>query len=275
MSKSISEIEIKTLKDFSSLIEDEVPLSENSTLWFRGCGDSDFELSPSIHRHPIIKDPKEIIDLEKDIIERFNQRSIPFLNNTYLNRTNDWEVLFFMQHYGISTRLLDWTENPYMALFFALTTAKFQVDISGKKNYFKKAAVWMLDPVLWNRESLKHLTFNGGIISVDDHAAEAFKPKQQFEHLNKNPIAIYGTHNSSRIVAQRGVFTVFGKETKSLEKIFLDEPYPESCLKRIILPEDSLGTLFNSLYSIGITDSVVYPDLEGFSTEIKRFFKFI
>ena len=119
------EKEIKTLKAFSSEVENRINNSTDKLLWFRGCGNSNYKLSPTIHRHPIIKDPKSIIELEQKIVNRFKQRSIPFLNRN-LNLENKWEVLFYMQHYGTPTRLLDWSENPYIALYFAVTSSSYK-----------------------------------------------------------------------------------------------------------------------------------------------------
>jgi hypothetical protein len=96
------------------------------------------------------------------MLSRFQQRSIPFLARPL---QGDWEKLFFMQHTAIPTRLLDWTENPFVALYFALT------DEPETPN--GDAAIWVLDPAAWNRKSLGHITFKGGILSVDDSLLEA------------------------------------------------------------------------------------------------------
>ena len=89
--------------------------------------------------------------------------------------------------------------------------------------------------------------------------------------MKEKPIAIYGTHNSNRIVAQRGVFTIFGKGTNPMNKV-LDED--NNCLSKIVLPKDKIESILSSLISIGITDSVVFPDLDGLSKELKRFHGF-
>ena len=41
---------------------------------------------------------------------------------------DEWNMLFFMQHYGVPTRLLDWTENPLIALYFAVMSSPFTVE---------------------------------------------------------------------------------------------------------------------------------------------------
>ncbi len=272
MATTLQTKEITTLKQFSSFVETNLTASEDFTLWFRGTGKSIYKLSPSIHRHPALSTPESVIELETKIIDRFNQRAVPFLN-TALDRKNDWEVLFFMQHYRIPTRLLDWTENPFISLYFALTTAEYEV-VGKKKEYKDDAALWVLDPVVWNRESLKGFSYKEGILSVEDSFVNSYKPRTAFGSIPQKPVAIFGTHNSPRIVSQRGVFTVFGKELQSMEDTYISESFPQDCLMKLVFPKAKINSLLQSLTSLGITDSVVYPDLEGLSKEIMRFFKF-
>ena len=266
------EKEIKTLKAYSSEVENRISDSSDSLLWFRGCGNSSYNLSPTLHRHPEITEPKEIISLEQKIVNRFKQRSIPFLDRN-LNLDNKWEVLFYMQHYGTPTRLLDWSENPFIALYFAATSAPYKRD--GKKiEYLNDISIWFLDPIKWNQKILEDVGFSEGIISYESKHIDSFEPFTDYNLMREKPIAIYGTHNSGRIVAQRGVFTIFGKGTKPMEKLFEDDAFPEDSLIKIIIPKAKIGGILKSLISIGITDSVVFPDLDGLSKEVKRFYKF-
>ncbi|MET3978829.1 hypothetical protein ABIB62_001399 [Mucilaginibacter sp. UYP25] len=272
MSTSLKTIEISTLKEFSSFLEEHLPSSKESTLWFRGAGRASYPLSPSLHRHATISEGDKIIDLEIDLVDRFKQRSVPFLSKS-IDKQNDWEVLFFMQHYGMPTRLLDWSESPFVSMYFALTSAPYELN-ARKRVYKEDCCVWVLDPVSWNQHSLKDFTYDKGILSVENHFADSYKPRTPFANIREKPIAIFGTHNSPRIVAQRGVFIVFGKSTTPMDQAYVDYSFPQDCLLKIVFPQAKIQHLVESLTSIGITDSVIYPDLEGFSKELRRFYKF-
>src|SRR5205807_197229 len=80
-------------------------------LWYRGCGRVSHQLKPSLYRHKGSNTIEDLMKLEKLLLARFQQRSIPFLSRSI---SDTWEWLFLMQHYGVPTRLLDWSESPLM-----------------------------------------------------------------------------------------------------------------------------------------------------------------
>ncbi len=188
-----------------------------TNLWFRGIGTSAYELVPSLYRHKKSKrsNRKKPAQLENEICERFKERAIPFMEKDI---TEPWERLFFMQHYGIPTRLLDWSENPLVALYFALADAK--KDDAG--NIVSSPTVWILDPVSWNKSSIETYVNCNRILTVTDPIMTNYALSPAGEILQNNPVAIYGAHNSKRIVAQRGVFVIFGKLNESMEQISLN-----------------------------------------------------
>jgi len=260
---------ISTLKGFIDSIESRLRATQSS-LWYRGCGEGSYNLIPSLFRHPDKTDINDLLVLESHLIGRFKQRSVPYQNREL---RDDWENIFFMQHFGVPTRLLDWTENPYISLYFALTDAM-------KKNSTPKtdAAIWILDPIAWNRKALHHIGFSGEVLALGDPPLEAYKPLTSSSTnpniMPSHPVALYGTHNSPRIVAQRGVFTIFGKDISPMEDIYISSDFPQDSLTKMIIPRAKIQSLLLSIISIGITDSVVFPDLDGLAKETKRFFGF-
>jgi hypothetical protein len=263
----VREEKIDSLPSYLALIE-KARLSQ--LLWYRGCGSCAYPLLPSLYRHQKRKTPEALAELEGQLMTRFRQRSIPYHSRSL---TDDWDTLFFMQHYGVPTRLLDWTENPFIGLHFALMGAN---RTPRRRLFTSDAAVWVLDPVAWNQYSLSVslLNFDGGVLSPGDEAMRRYRPAPKFAGMPNLPAALYGTHNSTRIVAQQGVFTIFGREKKPMEQVFDVEGFPDECLTKIILDKSLILQLRKSLLSHGITESLVFPDLEGLAREIKRVFGF-
>jgi hypothetical protein len=184
-----------------------------------------------------------------------------------------------MQHYGIPTRLLDWTENPFIAFYFAVMSGKFSVrrgqgHAGPNLRFSKDATVWILDPVAWTNHALKQQSYTGGVLTPGDAQLSRYKPLTKFDEMHTQPVALYGAHNSPRIVAQRGVFAIFGQDTISMERVYEQGSFPRVSLTKVILPKDAVPNMRNSILSHGITESVVFPDLEGLAKEMKREFGF-
>jgi hypothetical protein len=267
---TVREKKVRSLPEYLELVE-QAQSHASQSIWYRGCGSANYSLLPTLYRHLRLKTPDELADLERRLMTRFRQRSIPYHTRSL---ADDWDTLFFMQHYGVPTRLLDWTENPLIALHFALMTASRTSTPSGRLAFRSNAAVWMLDPVAWNRHALRHVSFEGGVLSPDDEAIKGYRPTPKFAGMHNHPVALYGAHNSARIVAQQGVFTIFGRDTKPMEQVFKTDTFPAECLTKITVQKSLILPLRKSLLNHGVTESVVFPDLEGLARETKRVFGF-
>ncbi|MEA2406942.1 MAG: hypothetical protein QOE69_1061 [Thermoleophilaceae bacterium] len=258
--------QVETLREYMEQIEE--LMAPRLPLWYRGVGSATHQLIPSLYRHASITGAAELMNLEARILQRFRERSIPYQP---IPVEKDWELLFLMQHFGVPTRLLDWTENPYIGLFFALTGAKIDYDTGIADG---PAAVWVLGPELWNQHTLSDISYDGGVLSIGSDPLKSYTPLGDPQYMRVAPAAMYGLHNSPRIVAQRGVFTIFGKEAASLEDLFAANDYPSEVLVKFEFPPEKIADLRESLFAIGVTDSVVYPDLAGLALELKRYFGF-
>ena len=270
---TLTEENITDIQQFSKFVQD-IHRKFNNVLWYRGCGRYSWGLSPSLFRHSKT-DIVELLELENQLMNRFKQRGYPFIQRVFADK---WELLFFMQHYGVPTRLLDWSENPYVALYFALTSAPATV-VNNNLVYSEDVSVWIFNPTMWNRHIFPQMGDDIDILSpINERQLEGYVPRENprndLQLIGDSPIAIYGTHNSQRIVAQRGVFTVFGKDRANMEDTYINRSFPQDAIIKLRFSKDAVGDLQRSLWAIGITDSVVFPDLDGLAKEIKRFFNF-
>ena len=89
---------------------------ENAPIYMsRGVSDSKYKLIPKVARDWHL--PLDLLKLHEEwMLSDFKIRATPFLDTVPVN---DWEWLAIAQHYGLPTRLLDWTLNPLVSLYFA------------------------------------------------------------------------------------------------------------------------------------------------------------
>jgi hypothetical protein len=112
-------ITITTLDAYLSEILAKDVLDER--VLYRGQQDASWKLTPQIDR-PAFKGyreekgwPREMH--EENILREFRKGVRPFISMASLP---PWEELALAQHHGLATRLLDWTSNPLVGLYFAV-----------------------------------------------------------------------------------------------------------------------------------------------------------
>ena len=225
--------------------------------WFRGHGHSSWSLEPGWYRpSSSVRGIGAEHYSEATLLENFQLRA-----PTYLERlpATDWEWLFLMQHYGLRTRLLDWTESSLIALYFAIR------DNSGDAD----AAVWALNPWWLNRQTFGEYV----LFPADDSRANEYAPLRPGQELKgKLPLAITPIHASQRIAAQRGVFTIHGTEQVALDRLARRGGKNRPCLRRMVIPRASVATVRRELAISGISESLIFPELSGLCREIKTGF---
>lgn len=102
---------VTSLEQFLSLLQ-----VYSEVDFFRGQSSKENPLIPSIGRYYTSGQETVLLQFEREIFEDFKRKYSMF---TDVRPKNDKELLFLAQHYGLPTRLLDWTYNPLIALYFA------------------------------------------------------------------------------------------------------------------------------------------------------------
>jgi FRG domain len=231
--------------------------SASRRLWFRGVHDARYALVPRLYRSE--SDAEDLLALEREMLAEFRSRSRSLLAPDI---ASDWEHLFVMQHYGVPTRLLDWSENAFYALYFALSVA-------AERGFTTDAAVWVMDPAGWNCGIFPSMQSPGNALCVGDAVLDPYQPGRELDEMGESAAAMWGLYNNPRITAQRGVFTVLGRGKNSLQDLFEAGSFPGQVLSCLRLPKSILSELNDQVRILGFRESMIYPDLSGLATEIR------
>lgn len=120
--RSLSQDEIKKSVDSSHTtisnwkdLHGKLESMRDSGWIFRGVSSPKHYLVPSIGRE-VVYGPYKLAQ-EQRLFEEFKNRAIALVSDP---RFDDWDWLAYAQHIGVPTRLLDWSVNPLVALYFAL-----------------------------------------------------------------------------------------------------------------------------------------------------------
>lgn len=298
--------EIKTVADFIKSVFEKISSFErdfnDNLFWFRGEASKNFAapLVPSIYRSSAVDIKKSkyaiaredsylvrIQEVEGNVSADFHRKAFPYIVSKKIDNT-PWNQYFLMQHYKIKTRLLDWTENCLLALFFALS------DTAAKND---DAKIWILKPFELNNRTIqiilksekeckiipsverpqnpcKILNDKGGIRLSEltrRYLKMDFESHEGEDILNVyHPLSIYPQYLDERMVAQRTCFTIFGNKIDGLLSLPIGK---RKVFDFIIIPNKSKEPILKELKLLGIDYSSIYPDLDGLGNSINEEFK--
>ncbi|HTB00274.1 MAG TPA: FRG domain-containing protein [Bradyrhizobium sp.] len=197
--------------------------------------------------------------------------------------TNSWEVLAAMQHCGVPTRLLDWTETLASALFFSLRKFSLSIDVvwardkkDGRVGPFQRTptellteigplptpSVWVLNP------------FRASAKSTDRTRIWDISRQPEYDYFQRivvernwdfeGPIPAFSPWRSARMAAQQGTFVVWGRDRRPLNEILGSDFVAEVLLSE----RAAIYGVYMLKHMLAIDHFSLFRDLDSLSAAI-------
>lgn len=216
MSKFSKDQTIENAGDLYDAVKD----MRGDRFWvYRGHSNPEWDLVPKAGRSP------RMVKHEKLYFESWKRRAIEYVESA---PNDDWDWLSIAQHHGLPTRLLDWSSNPLVATFFA---------VSGEHD--SDGLVYAYRP--------KWIVKRGAVQPLDYKGISAFRPSAY----------------SARISRQSGTFTVHGPATQAIS-----DENDVGELRRYVVPRKKRLSLMMDLDQFGCNSASIFPDLDGLSAHL-------
>lgn len=235
--KKTTKVSISSLSAFVAHVEKHC---SGETVLFRGQRE-DKPLLPKIAR---LKIEGSVLDAEQRMFDDFKRQAIPHLDHT---PESDWDWLALAQHFGMATRLLDWSTNPLAALWFAVQRPPRP----------PSPGIGPGPGVMWYFEA-RHKDFHDASGNADPFSLDrtrVFRPR----------------HITRRIIAQSGYFTCH-KYVESSQKKYISLDRNASYtgrLTKLEIPVSAFADLRRDLDRFGINAAALYGGLDGVCSHIE------
>jgi hypothetical protein len=224
--------------------------------WYRGHADESWLLVPKLYP----RDPNNKKRLNRDAIlrqERHLVRDFRLMSaSVRAGDESDAQLYFLQQHYGMPTRLLDWTTNPLIALYFSCADEKYD-NVNGE--------VFFLDAYAMGLKSQP----NGAPFGVATDRREGFRAWMDFifnwkdkpdKKLIEETFPIRPEHFDRRISLQQGCFTFHHPDHPSIAK--------SDRVQIFKIPSRSKGTIRKQLTALNVNHFSVYGDLAALARHL-------
>jgi hypothetical protein len=204
---------------FFDFIKECSKLSKNKL--FRGHADDSWSLLPNIARET---PEKNTVEIEEKMLNEFRRLATTLLPDPDATQK---DLLVLAQHYGMKTRLLDWSSNPLVALWFAC-----------QKEENSNGVVYIYFPDESNEKSV--------LSPFKIETSVIYRPRM----------------NNPRIIAQSGCFTIHAYSNEKRRFVPFDEE-KNGKVRTVIIEAKWKSYFLKKLDNLGINERALFPELSG------------
>jgi hypothetical protein len=253
-------VSIKSINDLMGFITSTKLLEQKHShlrIWFRGHSDKAWQLNPGVYRKSFIAiDEKDRLNKEQHLSQDFTVLSAGIRAGMEKNS----ELYFLQQHYGMPTRLLDWSSQPLAALFFAV-----------HGNDDKDGEIFILDAYEFGNTqkmiSKSKDRYYGIATGRNPLFKEAIEPIFDWKEVKDFPnfiLPVRPDYFDKRMRLQKSAFTFHPPKNEILEIKH------NKSLKSILIPKDAKPNLKKELQLLGIDPFNIFGDFEGLAKTLRN-----
>jgi len=289
-------IEIGTVSEMLSVLErlqfQFSHSAKGNSFVFRGHQNASYSLIPGVYRHFKETQHARLMDAsyngliysanENEMLEHFKKEAGGILCS--VTQSDDFTWLQYAQHYGVPTRLLDFTANPLVALYFCCQNeqpcdgAVWVLNSHTYLRWMNKDSFCAVYGEELTRENIYKAIIRNMIGYVDDDP-------ERVEMMR--PVQFIPAYIDQRMAAQSSRFLLWGADKRPLEEMITASEEMNlssdgiACriaddtrfLSKLIIPNLCKHDILRALELLGISEKTVFPGLDGIGRYIEQYYR--
>lgn len=282
---NVSEL-LNILKILESYFEDE--FGKKAFFIYRGHPSVEYKLIPSIFRKFKQEDDKHeywkySLSNENEMYMHFIKEAKLYIKNIDDNTNEGYlEWMVYAQHFGVPTRLLDFTHNPLVALYFACS-----------KEENKDGAIWIINLMNYKKFHSKLLKNEANVNKNTTRNELIYEIISELKNgtlnCSKFPIQFIPYYLDERMSTQASSFLLWGQDERPFEDMIEKENYinissakngvsieyegkSEEFILKILIPHEKKKTILEELDLLGVNPKSIFPGLDGIGKYIENYY---
>ncbi len=253
--KYVKQIELKSWSEFKSKIDSFRPE------WiYRGQANASWELASSLERSSLLEIDHEI---EIVFIAEYRKATRSFLDFSETPKTT-LEWLSLLQHHGTPTRLIDFTESPYIAAYFA-----FQEEGSEMS---ESVAIWCINRIsfyqaalYYLKEQIKITTSGKQCLFTESDFEKLFKQGQKGRDIDCVMPFDLSNANQRQLIQQSVFVAAMNPQKRFIDQLSFLDYQEKPIMTKLTIPSKERKVALRDLIKMNITHATLFPGIDGFA----------